>query len=1319
MSVLPKLLSVLVLVAVRVAVAAQNVPVGVQARVCGTAAALEGVYPFMPCTGDGADVFRPQMAGGSDPLASDVVAWWDHATGNPVWAWRLEVEGAPLAGCLVVGEDAANATAAVWPLAAGDAFTFSRRSGSASGCLLLTGCVPDGRIPASPWFARTAEGGPSVVRVDPVFDPETGAPGCSLVVSNAVGTGVSVLGLDLDALPDAVPATGWRVLAQLPAPDAAVFAWTDPMPLPQTNGYVRLYLVKGDGEDSDGDGMPDAWEVRHGLDPLLARDAAEDPDGDGYTNLREFQLGYDPQFRDLPEGEVRRGLVARSWLYSSSLSSTADLATLLPHESFVFDGAFALSPTNEPWAGFAPAYRNLFALSFRGWMRVDVPGDYQLHLGADDGAALYVDGEVAVDNDGDHAWRWRSASVALSAGWHRVRLDYFENWGDAGLRLEWTPPGGTRGVVPADVFAHLADEEDQPPALVLDVPRKTFAPGNAVPLVAHAWDAAGGVVRVDFLEGGTNLLARSTAEPYAVLWHPVPPGSPEVVAVAWNDAGLSAAVTARVDVVSAPEDGYLHGLDAAYFAFPTNLAALPDLAGLQPGVQCVENDVVAPVGTLGATLWPPDATNNFAAVYEGWIVITRPGEYEFSLGSDDGSRLVLDGEVVVDAPAPQPITARTVRCALSAGFHRLRVEYFQSAGLMELWLKWRRPGERYFEPVPPTVLFRVLGPSCTADTDGDGMTDWWERNFGLDPSDPSDAEADTDGDGLSNLAEFGLGTNPRARDTDGDGIPDDWELAHGLNPLLASDGDADADGDGASNTREYAAGTDPFTADTDGDGVSDGEELLFAGSDPLRADYDGTCTTNLVLRADDVDYAYGSWLRERGQVTLAGRCGTVFYTNAFAFADAGIRQIRFRAVSSLEEDAALVCRVDGLEIGRRTFPADVCATNVCAFQTPWLVPGRHVLSFEFQNFLNGARLSLGDVLVSTPGGPDADGNGRPDWMDASLARSRVDCPPSVSSKVSPYCLRGEARHVPLVRVDGGGVGPLPGSAWWRNVPLDPDAATAVEVVYENGGRTESVLVHWEAFDVLSEPCVTVRAGDSLLLALGTDGDGPGSGELRVEGVTNVVLAAGGHLPLRFDAPGTYAVSGTLGGRSRTLAVTVVGGTFGRVVMPVWRGKVNTVRFPGMPVSAPPPVTDGAAWLVSRTEEGEGCALVLDVPNDLAAGYLAAYVGNPDASVLDSVRLSGFGVSYTTDGVYHASEVLPDGTIVVVNRVSAFDLPPGVSFAMRSQSGVCFEDGAASLSVDADTFDGIGDFWYRFFVPAGLANPCQFLHAYVDGKEIAQ
>ncbi|MEX2381982.1 MAG: hypothetical protein WD490_06335 [Opitutales bacterium] len=50
--------------------------------------------------------------------------------------------------------------------------------------------------------------------------------------------------------------------------------------------------------DSDSDGIPDWWEIEHGLNPLDPADADLNFDGDGLTNLEESLLGTDPNNPD-------------------------------------------------------------------------------------------------------------------------------------------------------------------------------------------------------------------------------------------------------------------------------------------------------------------------------------------------------------------------------------------------------------------------------------------------------------------------------------------------------------------------------------------------------------------------------------------------------------------------------------------------------------------------------------------------------------------------------------------------------------------------------------------------------------------------------------------------------------------------------------------------------------------------------------------------------------------------------------------------------------------------------------------------------------
>lgn len=77
--------------------------------------------------------------------------------------------------------------------------------------------------------------------------------------------------------------------------------------------------------------------------------------------------------------------------------------------------------------------KDLFSVAYEGYLKADADAIYELNLKCDDGAVLYVDDELALDIDGEHAPLEKTAILPLRKGFHKVKLLYFNAGGGAEL----------------------------------------------------------------------------------------------------------------------------------------------------------------------------------------------------------------------------------------------------------------------------------------------------------------------------------------------------------------------------------------------------------------------------------------------------------------------------------------------------------------------------------------------------------------------------------------------------------------------------------------------------------------------------------------------------------------------------------------------------------------------------------------------------------------------------------------------------------------------------------------------------------------------
>jgi alpha-L-fucosidase len=96
--------------------------------------------------------------------------------------------------------------------------------------------------------------------------------------------------------------------------------------------------------------------------------------------------------------------------------------------------------------------------------------------------------------------------------------------------------------------------------------------------------------------------------------------------------------------------------------------------------------------------------DHFGFRYRGFIDVPSDGAYIFSLASDDGSRLTLDGELLIDNDGPHSITEKSGVAALARGLHSITLDFFEISGGHELELWWDGPGQP--RQMVPAAAFR-------------------------------------------------------------------------------------------------------------------------------------------------------------------------------------------------------------------------------------------------------------------------------------------------------------------------------------------------------------------------------------------------------------------------------------------------------------------------------------------------------------------------------------------------------------------------------------------------------------------------------------
>jgi hypothetical protein len=350
------------------------------------------------------------------------------------------------------------------------------------------------------------------------------------------------------------------------------------------------------------------------------------------------------------------------------------------------------------WASAAPDLQvqaDNFSVRWSGQVMAPVTGSYTFTTTSDDGVRFYLNRQLVIDNWTDHLVTQNSAIVALAAGQrYDIRMDYYDRATLATARLSWAYPGQSTQIVPQWVL-YPSLPVNQPPAMnagvdqTINLPAVASLNGTAqddgLPSPANLTTAWSKISGREDSDGGTVAFANPNAPVTTATFGA---SGIYVLRLTVSDGAVTVSddVTIMVNPVAVVGTG--NGLLGEYFNDPNNGSHFVTLVRgrLDPTVNF---DWASAAPVTGVSI------DNYSVRWTGQVQAPVSGSYNFTTSADDGVRLWVGGQLLIDNWVDQAVTTRTsAAVVLVAGsLYAVRMEYYEHTGLATAKLLWAYPGQ--------------------------------------------------------------------------------------------------------------------------------------------------------------------------------------------------------------------------------------------------------------------------------------------------------------------------------------------------------------------------------------------------------------------------------------------------------------------------------------------------------------------------------------------------------------------------------------------------------------------------------------------------